>query len=90
VARFRGRKLGAANFLEDFAVLKAICDEVLAPLDHQYLNDLPAFAGGNPTAEALAVHLYHELARLTAGHAATVLEVTVYESDTASVTYRED
>ena len=89
-ASFRGSQLGPTGILVDFALLKGRCDEALEPLDHQYLNDLPEFAAENPTAEALAVYLHGEFARLTADLPVEVAAVTVYESETAAVTYRED
>ena len=58
---FRGEALDAGGFLVDFATLKTLCEGVLAELDHQYLNDLPAFAGRNPTAEALAHYLFTQM-----------------------------
>lgn len=90
LASFRGESLDEAGFLLDFGVLKRLCDEVLAPLDHQCLNELAAFTESNPTAEALARYLYRELEQAAAGLPARVASVTVFESDTAAVTYRED
>src|SRR5664279_4362568 len=58
---FRGEALDKGGFLVDFATLKTLCEGVLEDLDHQYLNDLPAFAGRNPTAEALAHYLFTQL-----------------------------
>jgi 6-pyruvoyltetrahydropterin/6-carboxytetrahydropterin synthase len=89
-ASFRGSKLDASGLLVDFALLKQRCDEALEPLDHQYLNDLPEFADANPSAETLAVYLYEEFGRLTADLPVEVAAVTIYESETAAVTYRED
>jgi 6-pyruvoyltetrahydropterin/6-carboxytetrahydropterin synthase len=86
---FCGEKLDAEGFLVDFATLKAVCEGVLAGLDHQYLNDLPAFAGKNPTAETLAEILFGEMAAAAEGLPARVSAVTVYESESAAVTYRE-
>jgi len=86
---FQGEALDEGGFLLDFAVLKRLCEEAVAPLDHQCLNDLGAFAERNPTAEVLAEYLYRELAQSSAGLPAQVAAVTVYESDTAAVTYRE-
>jgi 6-pyruvoyltetrahydropterin/6-carboxytetrahydropterin synthase len=86
---FRGETLDEAGFLVDFAALKRMCEEALEPLDHQCLNDLGAFAERNPTAEVLAQYLYGELARRSTDLPVQVSAVTVYESDTAAVTYRE-
>ncbi len=78
--------------LLDFGRLKEICQEVATPLDHSFLNDLPSFAGGNPTAEALARHIYGMVAEKLAAVGQTgirVARVTVYESDRSYATYRE-
>jgi 6-pyruvoyltetrahydropterin/6-carboxytetrahydropterin synthase len=87
---FRGERLDAGGFLVDFATLKTLCEGALEGLDHQYLNDLPAFAGRNPTAEALAHYLFTQLRAAAQGLPARVSAVTVYESSSAAVTYRED
>ena len=87
---FRGHHLDAAGFLVDFTTLKRLCEAVLDDLDHRYLNDHPAFAGGHPTAEALAHYLFCRLREAAGELPAQVSSVTVYASPTSSVTYRED
>lgn len=87
---FHGETLDEQGFLVDFAQLKTLTDGVLEDLDHQYLNDHPAFAGRNPTAEALAHYLFGRLRAAARDLPATVGAVTVYESPTSAVTYRED
>ena len=86
-----GERLNDHAMLLDFGRLKEICGEVIAPLDHTFLNDLPAFADSNPTAEGLTRHIHRELAaRLAASHPdLRVARVTVYESDHSYATYRE-
>lgn len=85
----RGPELDSQGMLVDFGPLKALCDEVLDALDHQCLNDLPAFAVQNVTAENLAAHIYRSLAgRLPAG--VTMGAVRLWETDGSSVTYREE
>lgn len=87
---FQAERLGEAGLGEDFRVLKQVCDQVLERLDHQYLNEHPAFAGQNPTAEVISRYLYGEISQAAQGLPVRVAAVTVYESDTAAVTYRED
>jgi 6-pyruvoyl-tetrahydropterin synthase len=77
--------------LIDFGDLKGICARVIDPLDHTMLNELAAFEGRNPTAEALAEHIYGRVGECLseADHAhVRVLRVTVYESDRSYATYR--
>lgn len=83
-----GDALDPQGMLVDFGELKRLCGEVVAPLDHTFLNDLPAFAGVNPTAEMLAKHIHERVAAaLAALPAVRVARVTVFESDTARAAY---
>jgi len=92
VVTVAGEQLNGMGMLVDFGELKALCSQLVGALDHRYLNELPAFAGGNPTAEAIAQHLHRGVASLLAERGAkhlTVARVTVYESDRSYATYRE-
>ena len=82
-----GNTLDEVGLLTDFKVLKAKLKEVLMPLDHVVLNDLPIFKDLNPTTENLARHIYRSLST----HCAPLRlkHVQVWESDTASVIYYE-
>ena len=82
-----GDQLDAVGLLADFKVLKKKLKDVLDPLDHVYLNDLPAFKGLNPTTENLARHVYRALA--PAVRPLKLKQVRVWESETASVIYYE-
>ena len=83
-----GQQLDSTGLLADFKVLKKKLKDVLMPLDHVDLNQLPAFANCNPSTENLARHIYAQLAP-----AVTPLKlkhVQVWESDTASVVYYDE
>ena len=82
-----GNSLDEIGLLADFKVLKLKLKEVLMPLDHVVLNDLPIFKDLNPTTENLARHIYRSLST----HCAPLRlkHVQVWESDTASVIYYE-
>lgn len=71
----------------DFRRLKEATAQVLAQLDHQYLNELPPFANQNPTSEIIAAYIYHELEESL--KEVKLSRVRVWESETASVTYQE-
>lgn len=59
-----GKKLDNLGMLVDFKVVKGRLRDLLETLDHQYLNELPAFADGhNPTAEHIAKYVYEEMAK---------------------------
>jgi 6-pyruvoyltetrahydropterin/6-carboxytetrahydropterin synthase len=83
----RGDKLDKVGLLTDFKELKAKLKEVLGPLDHVVLNDLPAFKECNPSTENIARHVYRAMARKCAP--LTVKQVQVWESELASVVYYE-
>lgn len=84
-----GERLDEAGLVKDFGVVKAKTREVLAELDHTYLNDLPAFQDQNPSAENLARYLFGRLSAVLNDEVARVSKVSVWESDNSCVTYFE-
>src|SRR5580692_79289 len=82
-----GNTLDGVGLLADFKILKEKLKQVLKPLDHVVLNDLPAFKGINPSTENLARHIYNALSTQCAP--LRLKQVQVWESDTASVIYYE-
>ncbi len=86
-----GEALNEHGMLIDFAELKELCREVISPLDHALLNELPPFASTSPTAEALAGHIHGQVAaRLSAlRYDLRVARVTVHESESSRATYSE-
>ena len=83
----KGSDLDKIGLLADFKVLKTILKEVIMPLDHVVLNDLPVFKGINPSTENIARHIYRALKSKVAPLA--LKHIQVWESDTASVIYDE-
>jgi len=85
-----GEELDAAGLLYDFVELRRHLGDVIRELDHQFLNDLPAFKEVNPSAENIARYFYDQLsARLRPAPQEPLLrQVTVFESDTTTATYR--
>ena len=87
-----GSELDKAGLLVDFKDLKELMKPVVERLDHQMMNDLEPFATVNPSAENLARHFYEEtsgkLKSVTNGRV-RVKEVTVWETDSTTATYRE-
>jgi 6-pyruvoyltetrahydropterin/6-carboxytetrahydropterin synthase len=88
----RGENLDSLGLLYDFKDLKAVANEVIDRLDHQYLNDLEPFRQINPSAENMAKYFYDEIkARLlqaTDGRV-QVKHVKLWETDTTTATYFE-
>jgi 6-pyruvoyltetrahydropterin/6-carboxytetrahydropterin synthase len=74
----------------DFKDIKKAAKEALQDIDHRLLNDLPAFAGANPTAENIARHVYREVGRRINGPAVSVCRVEISETPTAGAIYREE
>lgn len=87
-----GAELDKAGLLVDFKDLKELMKPVIERLDHQMMNDLASFATVNPSAENLAKHFYDataaKLKAVTNGRV-RVKEVTVWETDSTTATYRE-
>lgn len=71
----------------DFGILKQHLNELLTELDHQYLNDLPAFKEINPTSENIARYIFESMGKRLSMCSCEVVEIEVWESDKASVIY---
>lgn len=77
----------------DFSDLKKSLKEIVEPMDHTYLNELPQFNSQdtNPSAENVARFIFLELQRQLkhlAPHA-ILKKVSVFETNTCSATYSE-
>jgi 6-pyruvoyltetrahydropterin/6-carboxytetrahydropterin synthase len=88
-----GEALDAAGLLVDFVDLKQILRAIIERLDHRFLNDVPPFDELNPSAENMARYFHQEMSRRLDGAArpnpVRVAEVKIWETDTATATYRE-
>jgi len=86
----QGRGQDEAGLVIDFTLLKALTKEVLAELDHVFLNDLPAFRGSSPSSENIARHVFDRLAGALAQKGppgVRLVRVTAWESETAKVSW---
>ncbi len=85
-----GEELDSVGLLYDFVELKRGITAVIKALDHKFLNDLPPFDRVNPSAENIAKYFYDEIGRQLAASAngARVKEVTVFETESSTATYR--
>jgi len=83
-----GDTLDDCGMLVDFAELKGAFDGILDELDHRNLNEIPPFDEMNPSSENLARYIYERAGAAVPANV-RVVSVTVYESATSSVTYRE-
>jgi 6-pyruvoyltetrahydropterin/6-carboxytetrahydropterin synthase len=86
-ARVTGERLDSVGILVDFKDVKAGLGAIIDGLDHQLLNNLPAFAEVNPSSENLAKYFYDELARrLPAG--VKLVEIRIQETPSYAAIYR--
>jgi len=87
-----GEELDSAGMLVDFILLKNLIHQVIDPLDHQFLNDVPPFDKLNPSAENIARHVHEQLTKgLGAANdraPVRVSQVRVWETDDAAAVYR--
>ncbi len=72
----------------DFRLLKEKTRGLLEGVDHKYLNELPFFAGRNPSSEMVAAYLFEELSRQLDRGSRRVSSVAVWESDTSRALFR--
>jgi 6-pyruvoyltetrahydropterin/6-carboxytetrahydropterin synthase len=70
----------------DFREIKSAVNELLAGLDHRYLNEVPPFDRLNPSSENLARYLFDEVGKKVPAPA-RVARVTVWESEDARAEY---
>jgi 6-pyruvoyltetrahydropterin/6-carboxytetrahydropterin synthase len=74
----------------DFAAAKGALEAVAKEFDYKYINDHPAFAGRNTSAENLARYFAERLGASRALSDARVAEVTVWEGPENCATYAMD
>lgn len=83
------RKLNSNGIAIDFRDIKKQTKIVVKRLDHQYLNEIAPFDKLNPTAENLAKYFFDEVSQLINTSDVKVKEVTIWETQRASVTYSQ-
>ena len=79
--------LNELGLVMDFRDARRALDEVTSELDHRYLNELGAFSEINPSTEGLARHIHEGLAGRSP-EGVELRDVTVWESEGSSVTFR--
>jgi 6-pyruvoyltetrahydropterin/6-carboxytetrahydropterin synthase len=83
-------RLNEIDIALDFRDLKKIAREVIAPLDHTFLNDVFPFTEKNPSSENIAKWIYDSMKKKINDEVLRVAAITVWESDTASASYYEE
>jgi 6-pyruvoyltetrahydropterin/6-carboxytetrahydropterin synthase len=83
-------KLNEIDIAIDFHDLKKITNEIVAQLDHKFLNDVFPFTEKNPSSENIARWIFDSLKKRLTEYDVKVSAVTIWESETASATYYEE
>ncbi len=78
-------QLDPIGVVMDFSELERLLDEIMAPLSSRSLNTATAFAGRNPSAENVALHIAE---RLALPSRVALVSVEVWETDSNSAIYR--
>ncbi len=82
-----GKTLNNAEVVIDFGMIKKHVSEIMAALDHKFLNELDWFKGSNPSSEAIAMRIAKELQARIEDPSIRVSSVTAWESDDACAKY---
>ena len=82
--------LNESGLLIDFRIVKKWLNEILDHMDHKHLNELPYFAGINPSAENIAKYIYTSIGTKATGSQVRIARIKVWESENAAVTYIPD
>ena len=82
-----GETLTEAGILVDFGEIKAHVSEIMASIDHKFLNELDFFDNGNPSSENIARYIAVSLQDRLDAQTLKVARVTAWESDDAGATY---
>lgn len=96
-AAFFTRDLDEDGLAVDIGAATTVLGEVLQPLNYQNLDTLPVFAGKVTTTEAIAKHIFDQLAAAVSekklgpgSHRICRLKVTLHESHAARGWYEAD
>lgn len=85
----RATTLDELGMAVDFRQIRALAREVVATIDHRFLNEIPPFDEVNPTAENIAAYLYEGIARRLDDDRNRLEAVTLWETERDSVRYGE-
>lgn len=78
-------QLDRIGLVMDFHVLDRRVQAIIGPMNNHHLNELPAFAARNPSAENVALHIAESL-RLPSG--VQLVAIEVWETPENSAIYR--
>ncbi|HVP11326.1 MAG TPA: 6-carboxytetrahydropterin synthase [Phycisphaerae bacterium] len=84
-----GGELNGASLLVDFTVLQRHLSQITGDLQDRLLNDVPAFAGRNPSTEKVAQYLHDRFAPVIPENV-RVTKVRVWETLNCAAAYVPD
>ena len=82
-----GETLNNAGVLMDFGEIKEHLSDIMASLDHKFLNELEYFKDDNPSSENIARYIAQSLQKKIGDPNVRVTRVTAWESDSACATF---
>ncbi len=85
--RCAGESLDRNQCVAGFADIKRAGEQVVAPFGNQLLNEMPIFAGLQPTSECLVTVIAHQLAPRLRALPVHLTSVTLWETPSVSITY---
>ena len=83
------KKLNKIGLAVDFKVLKRTLENIIARLDHKYLNEIPPFDKENPSSENIARYIFKQFQKEIKGKDIKAERVKVWESENAAAVYYE-
>lgn len=84
---FRGPELNEYDYLVDIDDANAALGDLTERYRDQLLNELPEFAGYNPSVERFARVVFDRVTEIVTDETVTELRVTIWEDETAAATY---
>jgi len=86
----RSKRLDSVGLAMDFRDLKGAAKKLVAPWDHQDLNELEDFREINPSAEQIAKLSFDRLSAIINTGDTWIEKVTVWENDRCSASYYDE
>ena len=88
-AKVEGNKINNIGMVIDFKDIKNALGDIIAKLDHKFLNDIDPFKNDNPTAENISKYIYKELSKIINTDNIKVCEIKLWETNNSAVIYSE-
>ena len=87
--RMQAEALDRHGYLVDLECVQKVLDSCVERYAQRLLNDLPEFAGINPSIEHFAKRFYHQFINALGAAPCGMVEVRIWENETAWAGYEE-